>query len=94
MAALLKTEGLHVRTGRWNIIGKPIVLLIDFSPFIQQKNEILAKYWEQYLVDSISGQWDYVEPCCLDMLQVKPSKVFTNATYRSTIKLSLISMNG
>ncbi|MFT3737498.1 MAG: alpha-glucan family phosphorylase [Breznakibacter sp.] len=59
---LLKDEGLHVRTGRWNIIGKPVVVLVDFSPFIQQKNDILAKYWEQYLVDSISGQWDYVEP--------------------------------
>jgi phosphorylase/glycogen(starch) synthase len=58
----LRQEGLHVRTGRWNILSKPIVLLVDFSPFVQQKNEILAKYWESYLVDSISGQWDYVEP--------------------------------
>jgi glycogen phosphorylase/synthase len=58
---ILKSEGMHVRTGHWNIIGAPIVLLVDFSPYIQQKNEILAKYWEQYLVDSISGQWDYVE---------------------------------
>lgn len=59
---VLKREGLSVRTGRWNIMSKPIVLLVDFTPYVQYKNEILAKYWEWYKVDSISGQWDYVEP--------------------------------
>jgi len=57
----LQQEGLHVKIGRWNILSKPIVFLVDFSPFVQQKNDILAKLWESYLVDSISGQWDYVE---------------------------------
>jgi len=59
---VLRKEGLHVKIGHWNLICKPIVFLVDFSPFVQQKNEILAKYWEQYKVDSISGQWDYIEP--------------------------------
>ncbi len=59
---VLRKEGLHVKIGHWNLICKPIVFLVDFTPFVQQKNEILAKYWEQYKVDSISGQWDYVEP--------------------------------
>jgi len=27
------TEGLRVKTGRWNISGKPIVILIDFTPY-------------------------------------------------------------
>jgi phosphorylase/glycogen(starch) synthase len=55
-------EGLRVKTGRWNIAGKPIVILIDFTPYFGQQNEIFAGLWETYKLDSISGQWDYVEP--------------------------------
>jgi glycogen phosphorylase/synthase len=55
-------EGLRVKTGRWNISGKPLVFLIDFTPYFGQQNEIFAEFWETYKLDSISGQWDYVEP--------------------------------
>ncbi|NPA35716.1 MAG: alpha-glucan family phosphorylase [Chlorobi bacterium] len=57
----LADKGIMVRTGRWNIIGKPVVILVDFTSFIPEKDSILAKYWELYQVDSISGGWDYVE---------------------------------
>ena len=56
------SEDLRVRTGRWNIAGKPIVILIDFTPYFGQQNEIFARFWESYKLDSITGQWDYVEP--------------------------------
>jgi glycogen phosphorylase/synthase len=56
------SEGLRVKTGRWNIAGKPIVILIDYTPYFGQQNEIFASFWETYKLDSISGQWDYVEP--------------------------------
>ncbi|HUX55373.1 MAG TPA: alpha-glucan family phosphorylase [Bacteroidales bacterium] len=56
------SEGLRVKIGRWNIAGKPIVILIDFTPYFGQQNEIFAGFWETYKLDSISGQWDYVEP--------------------------------
>ncbi len=55
-------EGLRIRIGRWNIVGKPIVILVDFSPFISQKDVIFKMFWETYRLDSISGGWDYVEP--------------------------------
>jgi len=57
-----ESEGLKIKTGRWNITGKPIVFLIDFTPYFGQQNEIFAKFWETYKLDSISGQWDYIEP--------------------------------
>lgn len=60
--AIAAGEGLRVKTGRWNIAGKPIVILLDFTPYFGQQNEIFAKFWETYKLDSISGQWDYVEP--------------------------------
>ena len=55
-------EGLNVRVGRWNLPGKPKVILIDFYSFISQKDEIFAKLWEDFKLDSLSGQWDYIEP--------------------------------
>ncbi len=54
-------EGLRVKTGRWNITGKPIVILLDFSYLFEQKDEILGKLWETHKLDSIHGGWDYFE---------------------------------
>jgi len=55
-------EGLRVKVGRWKINGSPVAILIDFTTFIPKKDEILSKLWESYKLDSISGQWDYIEP--------------------------------
>ncbi|MEA3443739.1 MAG: alpha-glucan family phosphorylase [Bacteroidota bacterium] len=55
-------KGLHVRIGRWDIPGKPIVILVDFTTLFSRKDEIFTKLWEDYSLDSISGQWDYIEP--------------------------------
>ena len=54
-------EGLKVRTGRWNVEGKPLVILIDFTPFFSKKDEIFAHFWETYKLDSLHGEWDYIE---------------------------------
>ena len=58
----LYNEGIRVRVGRWKIKGEPTVVLVDFSSLIPRKDEILKSLWESYHVDSISGQWDYIEP--------------------------------
>lgn len=55
-------EGLRIRVGRWNIPGKPVAVLVDFTPFFTQKDKIFATLWESYQLDSISGGWDYIEP--------------------------------
>ena len=55
-------KAFTVKTGRWNIEGHPIVILIDFYPLIGKKDDIFSILWEQYQLDSISGQWDYIEP--------------------------------
>ena len=70
-------EGLKVKTGRWNIAGKPIVILIDFTPYFGQQNEIFAGFWELYKLDSISGQWDYVEPALFGYAAGKLIESFT-----------------
>jgi glycogen phosphorylase/synthase len=55
-------DGLNIRIGHWNIPGRPIAILVDFTTFFPKKNEILAEFWETYQLDSISGGWDYTEP--------------------------------
>ncbi|MBR4870800.1 MAG: alpha-glucan family phosphorylase, partial [Alistipes sp.] len=58
----LYNKGVRVRIGRWAIEGNPIAILIDFKSFIREKDNILKSLWESYHVDSLSGQWDYIEP--------------------------------
>src|SRR4030042_1967923 len=58
----IHSEGLRVRIGRWHINGYPIAVLVDFSHMINLKDKIFAELWETYKLDSISGQWDYMEP--------------------------------
>lgn len=59
---IVARDGLKVRIGRWQIVGSPVVFLVDFTSFFEKKNEILTKFWLRYKLDSISGQWDYIEP--------------------------------
>ncbi|MCX6257784.1 MAG: alpha-glucan family phosphorylase [Bacteroidia bacterium] len=56
------SEGLRIRTGRWNIEGNPVVIIVDFTPFIAKKDDVFKSLWETYHLDSISGAWDYIEP--------------------------------
>ena len=55
------SDGLRVRVGRWNVPGNPIAILVDFTTFIAKKDEIFAQMWTNFGLDSLSGQWDYVE---------------------------------
>ncbi|MCK7557150.1 hypothetical protein MKQ70_19925 [Chitinophaga sedimenti] len=55
-------QGLRVRSGRWNIPGNPLVILIDFTSLYARKNEIFTDLWVKFRLDSLSGQWDYIEP--------------------------------
>ena len=59
--ARTKEEGLRVRTGYWNIKGKPIAILVDFSHYISEKNEILTYYWNTQQLDSLNASWDFTE---------------------------------
>lgn len=59
--AKAESEGLRVRVGNWNIAGNPVVILVDFSHYVSNKNEILRYYWDTYKLDSLNSSWDYIE---------------------------------
>ena len=54
-------EGLHVRVGRWNIPGQPCVILVDFQPYFEKKNELYTEAWNDFQVDSLHAYGDYDE---------------------------------
>ncbi len=55
-------EGLRLKVGYWKIPARPIAILLDFSDFFSHKDYIFSKLWEDFKLDSLSGQWDYIEP--------------------------------
>lgn len=57
----LKDKDLRCRFGRWEIPGRPRVILVDFNGR-HDSNQILRLLWERFGVDSLSGGWDYIEP--------------------------------
>lgn len=59
----LKAEGIEVHCGTWITQGSPQVLLIDFTKFSAQKNDVKRKLWEWYHIDSLNTEWfDFDEP--------------------------------
>ena len=54
-------EGLHIRVGRWNIPGQPCVVLVDFQPYFEIKNDLYSKAWTDFQVDSLHAYGDYDE---------------------------------
>lgn len=81
---LATSKGLKVKIGRWNIAGKPIVFLIDFTPYFGQQNDIFADFWETFKLDSISGQWDYIEPALFGYAAGKLIESFSNFYHENT----------
>lgn len=55
--------GLKVRVGRWEVPGRPIVLLVDFHDYYAQKYQIYTDVWNWFKVDSLHAYGDYDESC-------------------------------
>ena len=55
------TYHLKTKIGRWKIPGNPLVVLVDFSPLMIQKNDIYTKVWSQFGVNSMPAYGDYDE---------------------------------
>ncbi len=56
-----QSQHLQIRAGRWEIPGEPIVFLVKFESFLSRQNELYAKMWNDYGVDSLSAYGDYHE---------------------------------
>ncbi|MDE6113952.1 MAG: glycogen/starch synthase [Muribaculum sp.] len=56
-------EGVSVRVGRWDIPGRPIVVLVKFDGMYAVKDEFYGRMWDLYKVDSLHAYGDYDEGC-------------------------------
>ncbi|MBD5346048.1 MAG: glycosyltransferase [Bacteroides sp.] len=55
--------GVSVRIGRWSVPGRPIAILVDFTPMYAVKDEFYGRMWQLYGVDSLHAYGDYDEAC-------------------------------
>ena len=59
--AAFHKAGLSVRMGRWESAGNANALLVDFSSFYSQRNQIYTDAWNLFRVDSLHAYGDYDE---------------------------------
>ena len=52
-------EGVTVRVGRWNVPGRPIVVLVGYNTLFDRKNDLYTDMWNRFSVDSLHAYGDY-----------------------------------
>jgi len=82
-----ENEGLRIKIGRWNIKGRPVAILVDFTQYFTSKDIILAEFWEKYKLDSITGTWDYIEPALFGYAAGKVIESFYDFSLTSQDKI-------
>lgn len=80
----MEQEGLKTKIGRWRIKGNPIAVLVDFTPYFFDRNDIFKHFWIKYKLDSIYGQWDYIEPALFGFVVGKVIECFYWSHINST----------
>lgn len=83
----VSNEQLAVRVGRWNIPGKPVVILVDFQQYFSQKNDIYADMWNKFQVDSLHAYGDYDESSMFAYAAGKVIESFYNYNLTETDKV-------
>lgn len=81
---------ITVRVGRWNIPGSPQVILVNPGSTKKHLDEIYARMWERFGVDSLHAYGDYDDSCAFSVavaivmiklaeyLKVAPARVMTH----------------
>ncbi len=73
----LKEFGFNVKLGRWKNNERPKVILVKYKN-VQDQNKLLYQLWEDYCVDSMTGEWDYIEPVMFSNLAGKIIEVISS----------------
>ncbi len=59
---LVSKRNLLVKTGHYNVPGQPKCILVDYHALVGEQHQILYQLWDDFGVDSMFRQWEYVEP--------------------------------
>lgn len=79
---LEKKFNIKCYSGHWLVTGRPKCLLIDFSRFFRDKNNIKAQLWNDYRVDSLHAPIDFDEP----VVWAKASGLLIEALVRNVFR--------
>lgn len=78
-------EGIDIRIGRWDIPGRPIVILVKFEAMYKIKDEFYGRMWELFGVDSLHAYGDYDEACAFSHAAAIVAESLFNF-YKKTVK--------
>ena len=56
-------QNMKVKVGRWNVPGRPVVILVDYQSLYPYKNDLYGEMWNRYGVNSLPAYGDYDESC-------------------------------
>lgn len=84
-------EGLKVRVGRWNVPGKPIAILVDFSDYFGKLNELYGLLWEKYGVQSHAAYGDYDEACAFSYASAQVINSLLNNNVREVLPKEVVA---
>jgi len=57
------SELMKVKVGRWNVPGKPPVILVDFQSYFHERDSLYYTMWNEFQVNSMNAYGDYDESC-------------------------------
>lgn len=78
--------GITVRTGRWNVPGQPLAVLINFDGVYNILPEIYGKMWSDYGVDSLHAYGDYDEGCAFGIAAAIVIKALTEHLHENPLQ--------
>lgn len=55
--------GIKIRTGRWNVPGLPLTILVEFNGVEPSLNSFYKEMWDDFGVDSLHAYGDYNNSC-------------------------------
>jgi len=56
-------DNFHIKTGRWLVPGRPVVILISYKTFFDKRDVFFYEMWKTFQVDSSCAYGDYDESC-------------------------------
>jgi glycosyltransferase involved in cell wall biosynthesis len=59
--------GISVRCGRWEVPGRPMVVLVKFDGLYAEKDNFYGRMWNRFGVDSLHAYGDYDEACAFSL---------------------------
>ena len=74
-------ENIPVRIGRWEIPGRPWVVLVDWLSLYSEKNEVYGKMWSLFGVDSLRAYGDYDESSMFGLAAGRVAKALSEKCF-------------